>query len=947
MHRKLCHLQTIWQHNLRHLSSATKKKLTSGELRQWERLSERVLAAAAKRDKDLSWNYDKTRGGEEKRLRKALGDPAVTKRVPSFEKTNFFAEEGVDSASLNELAEVATSDQSLAPGSFVELRRNEIVTHGVVIGSSTAGALSLTLSLITTGEIWHHRDADIMFSIPGFIDHDLLLRCGKDELAVEQSAIAARLQVLKKTRDFERAVEAASNGVGRQLQDLYHRVKSSHPDHWSRITTKEATRMLDLRPNSPVLILFAVHKHLMRRSKEFVAHPTSFRQTHLFEVRPQSHIDLINKVTRWVRTNDPALSKFAVKAQNLIEISHNLATQYNHERPTKADILIPGFSESNIAIITFLKNSLEATRFIQANPYAAIVPAVIKYVGRHEGEISSADVVRLLADIGVRTPWDDGAAQSEDTQPHGVSPAIADAVGGSLSNEIAVPRLRHQNNSTQEFDYWSDPLKTMRHDFGDMPVYVIDDADAAELDDGISLECIPGEPDAVWVHIHIADPTSILSPDHSFAQEARKRLETHYSVNAISPMLPTKFTNQGLSLGSHTGKPQNVLTFSCKVNPAGEIVDHEVRAAIVRRIHTMLYDDVNVLLGECPPEDTVFYPFSLAAQPVMRDVSHVIPHRDNLVTLRGVSKQLMTHRKKFSMFSFKFPGAEVSVQKSLPTIPKGLPVPVLFRGFPEMNYKVVHYAKADSGSRAMVAEFMKAACRIASRFLLAHGVPALRRKVGMLKCPTDDVLQHLLSMRNEDNDYVSDPLEVLKFGIRAPQAEYTLAPAEHWQMGIQEGEGYVRVTSPLRRYQDMVAHWQIKHALLRQHGVVHTAPPFSESDLIAFASELRVFERTRRKAAMLSQTWWTHLYIDRFMRGLVGDRRTHDPLCVMDAFTVTLSALDMRTRNHLLTVFIPSLGILGRLTVEKEPNWSIGTPLKVKVKEMSMTLTPKLTVELI
>lgn len=41
----------------------------------------------------------------------------------------------------------------------------------------------------------------------------------------------------------------------------------------------------------------------------------------------------------------------------------------------------------------------------------------------------------------------------------------------------------------------------------DLPIYVIDAVYAEELDDGISIESVPGEPNTDWIHIHVADPT--------------------------------------------------------------------------------------------------------------------------------------------------------------------------------------------------------------------------------------------------------------------------------------------------------------------------------------------------------------------------------------------------------------------------------------------------------
>jgi len=66
-----------------------------------------------------------------------------------------------------------------------------------------------------------------------------------------------------------------------------------------------------------------------------------------------------------------------------------------------------------------------------------------------------------------------------------------------------------------EYFYPCDPAEHLRHDFGNFPVSVVDDAGAEELDDGLSIEPVPNEPSSAWIHVHIVDPTSVPSTDSS------------------------------------------------------------------------------------------------------------------------------------------------------------------------------------------------------------------------------------------------------------------------------------------------------------------------------------------------------------------------------------------------------------------------------------------------
>jgi exoribonuclease R len=61
-----------------------------------------------------------------------------------------------------------------------------------------------------------------------------------------------------------------------------------------------------------------------------------------------------------------------------------------------------------------------------------------------------------------------------------------------------------------------------RLDMGGLAVYTVDDQSTTEVDDGLSIEndSITGLP---WIHIHIADPTRLFSPQSVLDMYARER----------------------------------------------------------------------------------------------------------------------------------------------------------------------------------------------------------------------------------------------------------------------------------------------------------------------------------------------------------------------------------------------------------------------------------------
>ena len=112
---------------------------------------------------------------------------------------------------------------------------------------------------------------------------------------------------------------------------------------------------------------------------------------------------------------------------------------------------------------------------------------------------------------------------------------------------------------------------------------------------------------------------------------------------------------------------------------------------------------------------------------------------------------------------------------------------------------------------------MTLAGNIAGRFFADRSLPGPYRAYPSPVGATADSMAQLLETRNPTTGDVS-PFDIARFGVVFLPGGMQARPGGHWMMGLtKEDGGYVRVTSPLRRYADLIAHWQIKHALLAEH----------------------------------------------------------------------------------------------------------------------------------
>ena len=819
-----------------------------------------------------------------------------------------------------------------------------MLIHGVVLGSELKEQKWSIVTLVSTGETWTHAKDDIAFVIPAHVPNDLAARCGTSESARTHKELMARVEVLRRIRDVEKAVENAYNTVGRSIHTVYPQVKSPHADEWSKVTVAQAVQLFQPAVEPSLMIAFAIHKHLMRLNKEFVPDYYSYRTSQLFNVRPETHVDTIKKVVEMSRTKDGSIDAFSRRVREVTASNRARALESWSEPPSQQQVDGSAFTADDRVIIDFLQQSVRARPASQADPYELGLSAIIKKLDAYTGTVDSSVVYQVLVDIGIFPPWQDVVSNATRFDFHQyVEEPLIDREERAKTSSHSQRALRIPTGLRgPDGLYQHDPAQLVRHDFGEMPVYVIDDVTAEELDDGISFEAIPSEPDSGWVHVHIADPTAVIPLTHGLARHARNQLETVYFLHQTCPMLPQSIVRGRLTLGSslETGVPERVLTFSFKIDSEGAIADYKVRHGLIRNIHLLDYNGVDLALGLEPPQ--ICYPFgapeSQPSSPGRLDGSHL----DNLHSLHRIANRLVAARLKLPTFIQSPSNLSISLSTKPPdAFPIDYTKSTLFRGFPNVIYRSLSNQGLDYGARRLVSELMKATCRIASRFCLDHNLPVLRRTSSRIITRSESDFEKLLSIRDSDG-YV-DYLEAMRMGAVTPAAEYMLEPKMHWSLGVPEGEGYVRVTSPLRRYSDLMSHWQIKHALLGSRGKL----PFSKEFLQDHGKNAIIRERLRKRSIQNHGKFWALLFIRRWLQHHDPSRTDNriDPLTDLVGISVSTPAQNLRTKDFQCRVRLPKLGfdaVLAGLDVQSDI--PLGTEVPIKIESITLGQKPQLRV---
>ena len=830
----------------------------------------------------------------------------------------------------------------LGPGALVEVRwwvqlnilrlianeapctRKNYPLIGVILREVPDAGRDMVQTLFMDGRVIVHPSYDISYVVPEFVDPFRIERCGIEEKPLDSKELMARVSVAEKLRVFKKSAEDLFNGYAAPFNAVYPRVCAPNEDAWASITVAEAAKHLNVQHPDRNLALHAVYSRLMKQSQMFVMDSHNFLSSQTFYVRPRSHVERFNQVSRLMHSNSPRLREFALRAKKIILGLRRMTKNSKHHAPSYQAVANFSFTEDDQLFIQFFIDSLVDIRSVQTNQYTPFICDIIKTLGLYDGDVDSEQVRQFLVDLGVLPPWQDITSLRE------AQPALITATPGP------VPHMRRKQSPTitQSLGphdlYPSDPLESIRHDFGHLPVYTIDGYGAQELDDGISVERDLADPSNLWVHVHVADPTAVLPPTHSLARHARDAMQTLYFHHSSRSMLPQSFVNGKLSLGdaAKKGQAENVLTFSAKVDPSGDIVDYRVRAGIVRNVRTLRYDDVDSAMSLQPHDMT--FPFGRPTLSTPTPLNLSPADKENLHLLDLFSKRMAARRLGMPIFAYGLGSPELNVSpKPLPVGVVNLMQPGLFLGYPQITYAV--QKSFQTGSRQIIAEAALVANRIASRFGRDNGVPLVRRS---LPAPvgSDEALADLLHLRDK-NGWV-DFFEVRRKGIQFPLSRYTLEPAEHWTMGVAEGEGYTRATSPLRRYGDLVTHWQIKHALL------HNKPLFSDKELQGTFDHISAKEYKCKWIEQLHNRWWALAFVKNWLES-GGKVDGNNPLEGLVGRVTARARQDVFRGTWVQEVHIENLGLFGLLE-GTEIAQEIGTEVAVTIEKIPLTTHPLL-----
>ena len=797
-------------------------------------------------------------------------------------------------------------------------RRLGTATDGVAAGSIPGGAVLVTL---VSGEMTVVANRKVILHLPGAFDPTAAANAVRLNEGEDWSiALAARLNLMTQLRDFRSKINRAQYWLFQtHWPAIQEHLRSPTRAAWSVVTIDDICQIVSERdpgpPHSPSAIRVAILLTVMSEHEYFALHTND-----TFYVVPPTHVALCREVNQWIERNDSRYLRFVSKIKKLVELQEQrrppLPAATSMERVPLKDIT---FNDSDSKILNFIGHSVNRTRFDQENPYALGLNSLARLLDRtHDGTTHFA--VDLLKATGIIPSWgdpflEDRAALRWAPKDQHIIDAEAKRI---IDGYVDAP--------TQQLPSYHDGMDGRRHDWRDTEAYIIDDQNAHELDDGISLEEASDGSGCHWVHIHVADPTAIVRPDSEISRVAKERTTTLYLNDRTLPLLPPDVASV-CSLGNRG--PQPVMTFSGKIDAEGNVVDWAVRAAILRQSRVLTYDSVDEALGLEMPGKTLLNVWGEDApsEPVVRPN---IPAQtlSKLRMLSTIAGRLLERRVRNDAHLMQWlPRSQTKIHTPLlpaykfpPMHPYHypcIPITTLY-GVDEQSSKSGEIA----GARHMVAEYMVLAGVLAARFAKERKTPLIYRAVNVFG------LDRLSGARNSKTGQV--PWSPTVMSVDA-EAKYTTEPDKNPFLGLGS-DAYARTTSPLRRYCDLANHWLIKSALNP------SGPKLPGDQLKRLAEELTVVEKSNTRRMKSDERYWRTFALNQALKKAPYALQGLKGLLIEDFPRLDQ---DGGHRDWHIGVHISSLGVDGRLiglTREEGDKMQAGDLVDVDLVNVSVGL---------
>lgn len=339
------------------------------------------------------------------------------------------------------------------------------------------------------------------------------------------------------------------------------------------------------------------------------------------------------------------------------------------------------------------------------------------------------------------------------------------------------------------------PGDAERLDLSGQRSVTIDDADTCDIDDGLALETTPAGQVKIW--IHVADPGRLIALDSPLDLEARRRGSSLYLASGILPMFPEALATGPMSL--RAGHRSAAWSIWVELDGDGAVKASGLQRSWVKPTYRLSYGDADDLIDLAPPQE-----------------------RD-LADLHG----LLLRRRQWRVRQ----GALLLDQ-------------------PEGRIRAQGDAAQGDAPQLEITEPSPARLMVAEAMILAGAVVAGLGQDQALALPYRSQLTATLPPEAELAALPAGPVRHCAIKRCLSRGHTGTEPSPHFSLGLS---AYVQVTSPIRRYADLVAQRQL---LALQQG----SQPMVATDLAALLSDLDGPLRQGMQISREDQRHWQQVW---------------------------------------------------------------------------------------
>ena len=292
-------------------------------------------------------------------------------------------------------------------------------------------------------------------------------------------------------------------------------------------------------------------------------------------------------------------------------------------------------------------------------------------------------------------------------------------------------------------------INSLVKDLTHLKTYSIDDSQTIEIDDAISLEKIY-KSYKLW--IHIASPTSFIEYQSAIDKKARKLISTVYLATKTFYMLPEILISNVFSLSDK--EKRESLSLGVIFNEDGSVSSTEIAKSLIKVDYRLNYTEADELIDYAPKEE------------------------EDLSVISTILQKRKCWRKNCGAMEILESYGKIIVEDKIP------------------NIKIID----PTLSRQLISEAMILYGNITSNFT----------KINKIAVPYR--VQERMDKVNKDKNMNLDDEVLYNFLLKKTMGKsyYSIKPMAHTSLGLSS---YLHATSPIRRYADLLVHYQLKRYL--------------------------------------------------------------------------------------------------------------------------------------